>query len=174
MGLQRFNRRVSVPELGFKRQATPTRYNGGVAVRIAQAVFNPSANTGERTIAAHGLGVYLPDNAVVISAWVDVVTTFTSAGADAGTIALSLQSANDIVAAIAISDASNVWDAGLHGSKIGTYALNGNALTQIAMGAAVAGSMLKLTAEREITATVATQALTAGKAVVYVMYVLGD
>lgn len=169
------NKRVHVPELSFKRaSSTPTRYNGNVALRLAQAVFNPSANTGERSIGAHGLGVYLPDNAIVLSAWVDVITTFTSAGADAGTIALHAQSANDIVAAIAISDASNVWDAGLHGSKVGAFALDGNALTQIAMGAAQSASMLKLTAEREITATVATQALTAGKLVVNVLYCLGD
>lgn len=173
MGLMKANKRVHVPELSFKRIGTPTRYNGNVAVRLAQAVFNPSANTGERTVAAHGLGVYLPNKAVVLSAWIDVVTTFTSAN-DSATIALHAQSANDIVAAIAISDASNVWDAGLHGSKLGTYALDGNALTQIAMGAAVAGSMLKLTAEREITATVAVQALTAGKAVINVLYCLGD
>lgn len=177
MGLQRFNRRVSVPELKFKRQSSPTRYNGNVAVRVAQAVFDTagvdSSSVSNKTIAAHGLGVYLPDNAVVIDAWIDVITTFTSA-TDAATIALKIQTANDTVSAIAISNASNVWDAGLHGSVIGSFALDGNALTAIAMAAAKAASMIKLTAEREITATVAVEALTAGKAVINVVYILGD
>lgn len=173
MSFSRYNKRVSVPEISWKRTARP-RHNGNTVPRIAQAVFDPSANTGERTVGAHGLGVYLPDNAVITRAWYDVITTFTTAGADAGTIALSVQAANDIVAAIAVSAAGDVYDAGIRGTKLGTYALDGNALSQIAMGAAVAGSMLKLTAERELTATVATQALTAGKLVLYVEYFLGD
>ena len=172
MSLLKANKRVSVPELSFKR-STVSRFNGVVAKRVATAVFNPSANTGERTIGAHGLGVYIPDNAVITNVFIDVVTTFTSA-TDAATLAVHAQSANDIVAALAISNATNIWDAGIRGSKIGTYALDGNALTQIAMGAAVAGSMLKLTAERELTVTVAVEALTAGKLVVYVEYLLGE
>ncbi|WP_416192854.1 hypothetical protein [Nitrobacter sp. TKz-YC01] len=89
-------------------------------------------------------------------------------------IALSVQSANDLVAAIAISDASNVWDAGIRGTKAGAFALDGNALTQIAMGAAQAGAMIKTTAIREITATVATAALTAGKMNVFVEFLISD
>ena len=175
MSLLKANKRIACPELSFKR-STVTRYNGVVAKRVAQAVFNPSANTGERTIAAHGLGVYLPDNAVLTAAFYDVVTTFTSAGADAGTIALHAQAADDIVAAIAISDASNPWDAGIHGTKIGYPNLGADAAHDSALEVAAlfAGTMLKLTAERELTATVATQALTAGKLVLYVEYVLGD
>lgn len=161
-----------MPDVRFPRGAVD-RYNGVSAMRVAQAVFNPSGVTGDRTVAAHGLGVYIPDNAVIVDAWIDVVTTFTSA-ADSATIAIHIQSANDVVAAIAISDATNVWDAGLRGTKIDTYALDGNALSQVAMGAARAASHIKLTAEREITATVAVQALTAGKAVIYVAYMLGD
>src|SRR5688572_9982316 len=105
--------RQSAPDYLIPRGAI-TKTDGLTVPKIAVATFDPSANTGERTIAAHGLGVYLPDNAIITRAWVDVVTTFTSAGADAGTIALHAQAANDIVAAIAISDASNVWDAGIH------------------------------------------------------------
>jgi len=139
------------------------------------ATFDPSANTGERTVAAHGLAVYIPDNAVITRAWVDVVTTFTSAGADAGTIALHVQAADDIVAAIAISDASNVWDAGIHGSKLGFPALADTATeTALVVAALFAGSMLKTTAVREITATVGGQALTAGKANIYVEFVISD
>lgn len=129
-------------------------------MRVASATFDPSANTGERTIDAHGLGVTIPDNAIVVGGFVDVITTFTSAGADAGTIALSVQSANDIVSAIAISNGGNPWDAGLH-------AIIPKANTPESTG-------IKMTDNREVTATVAEQALTAGKAVVYLYYVNGE
>jgi hypothetical protein len=176
MSLLKANKRVSVPELSFKRAPTRLRHNGIVAPRIAQAVFNPSANTAQRPIGAYGLGVYIPDNAIIIRVWIDVVTTFASAGADAGTIAVHAQAADDIVAAIAISDASNVWDAGIRGSKIGFPNFGADAAHDSALEVAAlfAASMLKLTAERELTVTVAGQALTAGKAVVYAEFVTGD
>lgn len=164
---------VVAPEFRVKR-GTRTKRTGNVVPEIAVATFDPSANTGERTVAAHGLGVYIPDNAIILEAWIDVITTFTSAGADAGTIAIHVQSANDIVAAIAISDASNVWDAGVRGTKIGAIAISGDAATQLVASAAEAASKIKTTAEREITATVATQALTAGKANIFVKYILSD
>lgn len=173
MGL--FNKaykRVAGVDMFFKR-GTVTKQDGLTVPKIAVATFDPSGNTAHRTVAAHGLGVYLPDNAIITRVWVDVVTTFTSA-TDAGTIALKAQSANDLVSAIAISDASNVWDAGQHGAIPNNFALDGNALTQIAMGAARAATLIKLTAERELTATVAVEALTAGKAVIYVEYVISD
>jgi hypothetical protein len=174
-----FNKDVPIQAPDFKVKnrtgITRTKRTGGVLREMVVAEFNPSANTGERTVAAHGLGVFIPAKAVVTRVWIDVVTTFTSAGADAGTIALHLQSANDVVSAIAISDASNVWDAGIHGSKIGFPALaDTGTQTALEVAALFAGSMLKMTAERELTATVATQALTAGKANIYVEYVISD
>lgn len=153
---------------------TPTTYKGNQTLRYVMGTFNPSANSGERTVAAHGLGVYVPINAVITRAWIDVVTTFADGASDAATIAIHLQSAGDIVAAIAISDATNVWDAGAHGSKIGTYALDGNALSQVAGGAALSATFIKMTAERELTATVAVHALTAGKANIFVEYFISD
>lgn len=150
--------------------------SGLSASYVASAVYdtaaNDSAGVSNKTTAAHGLGVYLPTKAIVLRTWVDVITTFTSAN-DSATIALLVQSAGDIVAAIAISDASNVWDAGLHGGVIGAYAeatVAGD--TAILDAARKSASMLKLTAERELTATVAVQALTAGKAVIFVEYLI--
>lgn len=169
----RFNKPISAPDFRVKRGAN-TRYNGLAVRHIASAVFDPSADTTLRPTGAYGLGVYIPTKAIVTKVWIDVITTFTSAGADAGTIAVHLQSANDVVAAIAISDASNVWDAGVRGSKIGVVAISGDAETALVATAANAANMLKMTAEREITVTVATQALTAGKAVVFVEYVLSE
>lgn len=128
-------------------------------LRVAKATFDPSATAGMRTIAAHGLGVTIPDNAIVCGGFVEVLTTFTSA-TDAGTVALMVQGANDIVSAIAISNGGNPWDAGLH-------AIIPKANTPESTG-------IKLTAAREITATVAVEALTAGKATIFLAYVQGD
>lgn len=159
-----------------KPAVTAVKRNGTTVPKVAVATFDPSANTGERTADAHGLGVYIPDNAVITRVLVDVVTTFTDGDTDAATIALHVQSANDIVAAIAISDASNVWDAGIRGSKIGYPNFGADAAHDSALEVAAlfAASMLKTTAVREITATVATAALTAGKANIYVEYYVSD
>lgn len=139
------------------------------------ATFDPSGVTGDRSIAAHTLGVYIPINAIITRAWVDVVTTFTSA-TDAATIAIHLQSADDVIAAIAISNATNVWDAGMHGSKIGYPNFGADAAhdSAVEVAALFASTMIKMTAERQITATVAVEALTAGKANIFVEYVLSS
>lgn len=175
---ERFRKEVPIvaPDFLIENGAAVTRTKrpGTVVREIAVATFNPSANTAQRTIAAHGLGVYLPDNAIVTRAWYEVVSTFTSAGADAGTIALSVQTADDIVAAVAISNGANPWDAGLHGTKVGSGARSGNAETALVANDSDVATMVKLTAIRQLTATVATQALTAGKLNLYVEYVLGD
>jgi len=169
---QKHDLRQVAPDYKIPR-GTVVSEAGIMVKKTAMAIFDPSANTGERTVAAHGLGVYIPDNAIITKVWVDVITTFTSAGADAGTIALHAQAADDIVAAIAISNASNVWDAGLHGSKIGFPALADTATqTALEVAALFAATYLKTTAEREITATVAVQALTAGKAAIFVEYIV--
>ena len=163
-------------QIANKSGVTRTKRQGTVVREIAVATFDPTADTAQRPTGAYGLGVFLPTKAIITKVWVDVVTTFTSASADAGTIALHVQAADDIVAAIAISDASNVWDAGMHGSKIGFPNFGADAAHDSALEVAAlfAGTYLKLTAAREITATVAAAALTAGKMNVYVEYTLSD
>jgi len=163
------------PQFQVKRGAV--KCESGLATRyIAAAIFDTAAldssGVANTTIAAHGLGVYLPTKAIITNAWVDVITTFTSA-TDAATIALKAQNAGDLTAALAISDASNIWDAGIHGCLPGSYAeatVAGD--TAVLDAARKAASFIKLTAERELTATVAVEALTAGKAVIYVEYVV--
>lgn len=163
----------------IKRDGSRTVYNGNQCSEIAVATFDPSANTGERTIAAHTLGVHIPDNAVIINAFYDVVTTFTSA-TDAATIKIGLvtQDTGAFVAAIAISDASNVYDAGMHGTlTAGTTTLSEaapNTRTVIVNAADISASYVKTTAERELVATVAVEALTAGKLNLFVEYVISD
>jgi hypothetical protein len=130
--------------------------DGNRVVKTARATYDFAVNGG--AISAIGLGTLIPNNAVIMSGGIDVVTTLTTAGADAGTIAISVEGANDIVAAIAVSDVSNPWDAG--GQNI---IPNGTGATSV-----------KTTAEREITATIAVQAVTAGKFVVFLNYVISD
>ena len=132
--------------------------NGNAFKGLAIATFDPSANAGERTAAKHGLGVYLPDNAIVDRSWYEVLTTFASAD-DSATIALGADTDAEagIKAAVAISNGANPWDASLvEGIQTG----------------AIANALTKLTAQRELCATVAVQPLTAGKLRLYVEYVV--
>ena len=142
-------------------------------IRVARATFDPSGNTARRPVGAHTLGVTIPAGAIIIGGFIDVITTFTSASADAGTIALSVEGANDIVSAIAISDATNVWDAGIKGMKPGSPNLGADAAhdSAVEVAALFAGTAIKTTAARLVTATVAVAALTAGKAVIYIKYI---
>jgi hypothetical protein len=129
--------------------------DGNHAKQIAKATFDA---TGGKAAAAHGLGVSLPDNAIVTRAWYEVLTTFTSSG-DNATIQLGIPTddAAGIKAAVAIDDGGNPWDAGLHEG--------------IQDGAA-SNFSTKTTASRELTATVAVEALTAGKLILFCEYVV--
>ncbi|MEK7992899.1 MAG: hypothetical protein AAB403_03745 [Planctomycetota bacterium] len=171
---------LSLPEIVItnKTGITRTKRAGTVVRELVVAVFDTAATdssaVANTTIAAHGLGIYLPTKAIITNAWVDVVTTFTSA-TDAATIALKAEGTGDLTAALAISDASNVWDAGIHGCLPGSYAeatVAGD--TAILDAARKAASFVKTTAVREITATVAVEVLTAGKANIYIEYVIGE
>jgi hypothetical protein len=148
--------------------------NDFLTKRIVKARFDA---TGGKAVASYGLGVHIPSGAVVTDAYYVVRTTFTTAAADAGTIALTIQSAGDVKAAIAVSDATNVWDAGIHAGLIGSPAVGSNASTldagtAIIYSARKAASLLLTTAVREVTATVATQDLTAGILDLYIEYVV--
>ena len=59
-------------------------------------------------------GNLFPANVLVTGCWYEVDVTLTTAGADAGTLALKLGS-TDIIAATAVSGGGNIWDAGTHG-----------------------------------------------------------
>lgn len=112
--------------------------------------------TGGKSIAAHGTGLYVPAGAVLTRVLYKVLTTFTSS-TDAATIALHVSSANDLVSAIAISNGGNPWDAtSVPVATLVTHTLSSN----IAVATA-----------SEITATVAVEALTAGKLVVWAEWV---
>ena len=125
---------------------------------VARATYDYAEHGG--AISTIGLGVTLPDNAIVIRSWYEVITTLTSA-TDAATVAIDIpiDDPAGIVAAIAISDVSNPWDAGLHeGIQDGT----------------VANAANKTTLARELSITIAVEAVTAGKFVLFCEYIVSD
>jgi hypothetical protein len=173
MATLRFDLKVLAPQFKIKRGAVKAE-NILTTPQVATAIFDTaaldSAGVANTAIGAHGLGVYIPTKAIITNAWIDVITTFTSA-TDATTLAVKAEGTGDLKAALAISDASNVWDAGVHGCLPGSYAeatVAGD--TAVLDAARKAASYIKTTAEREITVTTAVEVLTAGKAIVFVEY----
>lgn len=134
--------------------------NGLGNLRVARFTYdtagNDSAGVSNKTVAAHGVGVTLPIHAIVVGGFVDVNTAFTSGGS--GTLAISIEGANDIISAAAVSGAPY--------STIGRKAIVPKANTP-------ESTSVKCTAAREITCTVATAALTAGKLTGYIYFVEG-
>lgn len=123
---------------------------------VARFTFD-AAIAANQSIAAHGTGVTLPADAVVVGGFFDVNTVFHSAGADAGTIAISVQAANDIQSAAAVSGAPY--------STIGRKAIVPKANTP-------ESTSVKTSAAKEITVTVAGQILSAGKLTGFLYYVV--
>lgn len=180
METKRFEVPVVATEYQIKNKSTITRTKrkGTVVQELAVATFDSagtdSSGAANTTVAAHGLGVYLPAKAIITRAWTDVITTFTS-GTSAATIALKVEGTGDLVAAIAINSGSSRWNAGLGGCLPGSYAeatVAGD--TAVLDAARNAGSYIKTTAIREITATVAVEALTAGKLNIFVEYCISE
>lgn len=128
-------------------------------IKQASFAFDPSASTAQRPTGAYGLGVVLPINAVVVGGFYEVHTAFTSANGNNGTIAISVNGANDILTATAVSDA------GL--GTIGRKAIVPKASTP-------ESTSVKCTAAREVTATVAVSALTAGRLTGHLWYVVTE
>lgn len=116
-----------------------------------------SAGVSNLTVAAHPTGVTIPALAIVVGGFFDVNTLFTSAAGTA-TIAISVEGANDIQAAAAVSGAPY--------STIGRKAIVPKANTP-------ESTSVKTTVARQITCTVAVQALLTGKLTGYLYFVQG-
>ena len=114
---------------------------------VNDAAETPASN---KLVGAHPMAVSVPDNAIVISGHVDVITAVTSEGA--ATVAISLVNANDLLTATALT--------GLTEGK------------QLPM-AAVKTAPIKLAAAKAVTVTVGTAALTAGKFDGYIVWMEG-
>jgi hypothetical protein len=164
----------------------PTTANGlkseneTTVAKIARAIFDWSLldNTGaaNSTVATHPLGVYVPINSIITRAWYEVKTAFTTASSNTGTIGLYVKTAGDCVAAIAVSDASTPYAAGMHGCLPGNpaEATVAGDTTVLAAARAAASYIAPLSAEGQLTAVVGLHALTAGRLIFYVEYVPGE
>jgi hypothetical protein len=145
---------ATAAELNLTDASVEDVYADGIGLaRIAKATYDFGTDGG--SAGAIDLGVNIPANSIIMGGIVDVVTTCTTAGTDAGTGAISVESADDIVAAVAVSDGTNPWDQGLH------------AIIPVM----TAGSAVKTTAAAAITFTIATQDFTAGKFHVILFYI---
>jgi len=107
------------------------------------------------TVAAHDLGVTIPDNAVVIRAVIEVITAFDSA-AHGETIALGIAT-NDTAGILAAADLGST------GFK-----------ASIQDDGLAANYSEKTTAERQLIATVAGEAATSGKLLLWVEYIISE
>lgn len=101
-------------------------------------------------VGAIPLGVTLPNKAVVTRGFGDIVTAFTST-AGTGTIALGLNTTTDLLAAVDADTLAAEFEL---------------------IPTGTAANMKKATADREITLTVATNAILSGKAVFFLEYVI--
>ena len=125
-------------------------------LHVTPFVFDTAENdagdtpASNKTVAAHPLAVKIPDNAIVIMGFVDVIAAVTSNG-DA-TVAIHLANANDLLAAT--------------GKASLTLA------AQLPMAAVIAAP-IKLAEEKAITVTVGAAALTAGKIDGYIVWIEG-
>lgn len=138
---------------GLVRSAQDAINNG--TLKIAKFEFDAGI-AANRTTGAHGTGVTIPDAALVVGGVFIVDTLFTSENANNGTIAIHVNAANDIQTAAAVSGAP--------------YSTTGKKAITPKINTPEATSIL-LTAEREITCTVATSALLTGKLHGFLIYV---
>ena len=122
--------------------------------RIARATYDYTEHGG--AVSTIGLGVTVPDDAIVTRTYYEVITTLTSNAAnDAATISFDIpvDDVAGLVAATAISAGGNIWDAGYHdGIQDGT----------------AAAFAVKTTAARELSITIGVEAIDAPGIVVFI------
>lgn len=131
-------------------------------LRVARWEFDvdgvDSDGDGNEEIGAHKVGVTIPAHSIVCGGFNDVNTPFTSEGGNNATVAVHIQTANDIQTAAAVDGAP--WST--HGLK----AIVPKANTPESTG-------IKLTEDREVTVTVATSELLSGKITGYLYFLPG-
>ena len=115
------------------------------AVMVIRGRYDFAVDGGAISTIAITSGTPIPAGSTIVGGYVDVITPL--AGATA-TIACQVEAANDILTAVAVAS----WTAGRK-----------NILPAPTTGALTAGTMVKTTADRNISIVIATAALTAGK-----------
>jgi hypothetical protein len=136
--------------------SVPAAIDGLGQLGVARVTFD-TAVAANKTVAAHASAVTIPANALIVGGVTHVNTAFTSAGGNDGTIAISVESANDIQTAAAVSGAPY--------STIGRKAIVPKANTP-------ESTSILTTQARAITFTVAVDALTAGKLTLFLYYLV--
>lgn len=140
-----------IPERGL-------RDNLGGKVR---QIWDFAVNGG--AVGTINLDVLLPEGAIVTGGFIHVLTAVTTSAS--GTLSFGLNTTTDLLAATAAG--SLTANAILPLLPSFTAALDGNA----AAGGVGNATPLRLTAERELKAAIATGALTAGKVAVYLEFI---
>ncbi len=125
--------------------------DGNGHLRIARATYDFAISGG--AVGNIALDVTIPSGAIVTGGKVQVITPLTSGGA--GTAAIQVQSAGDVVAAAVVSGAP--WS---------------TAGVKDVVPVETAATSILTTASRTVTLVVGTAALTAGKFVVWLRYYL--
>ena len=125
-------------------------------LHVTKFTFDTAANdaaeepASNKTVASHPMAVSIPAKAIVISGHVDVIAAVTSEGS--ATVAIHLANDNDLLTATAKASLTLA--------------------AQVPM-AAVKTAPIKLSAEKAVTVTVGTAALTAGKFDGYIVWMEG-
>jgi hypothetical protein len=143
---------VTLAEINDLDASVEDVYADGVGLqRVARATWDFAVDGG--AISAIDLGVNIPANSIIVGGVLDVQTTCTSSG-DLGTGAISVEGADDIVAAVAIGTGTP-WDQGI----------------QVIIPKWTAATMVKTTDAAAITFTIAVEAFTAGKFTISLFYI---
>lgn len=128
------------------------------AKRVARCLYDFAEHGG--AIGTIEIGPQLPDNAIVTHAWYKVLTTLQSS-TDAAVVGIGFPTDDvaGIKAGVAISAGGNNWDAGNHGCI---------------QDGDLANYSEQLTAARKPTLEIATEALTAGKLLLFLDYIVAE
>ncbi len=142
-----------VEELESDAEMSTILYESESAIKSGYAAYDFALDGG--TIGTINLtGDILPDNSTIISAWYEVLTAFTSAGAATVSFGVSTDDTTGLKAATAYNDAA-------YSSGYGDFTPDYSS----------ANFTTKTTAVRELIMTIATADLTAGKVVVWFDYI---
>jgi hypothetical protein len=136
-------------------EATISEGVPGPRPKIARGLYDFAVDGGAISAIPLMGAAHIPAGATIYGGWIEVHTQLTSGGA--ATIAVGVETTTDIVPAIAVAS----WTAGRKRIVPG-----------LTVGATLAASdVVRTTAARDITMTIAAVALTAGKFSVLLFYV---
>ena len=140
------------PEVDTRFHELERENDGSPAAKTFRATYDFSEHGG--STGAIDLGVDIPDNAYITNCWIEILTQFTSS-TNTATIALTSNSSGDLFAATDANDLATTSQ-------------------QCIPDWATVGDYVKMTAKRDLALTVASEDLTAGKAIVYGSYTVSD